>query len=435
VPLEQKDDNICPFCEEPLERDALIVDCPSCGAAHHTGCWQDNRGCANPHCAGRDEKWMQGAPGKKKETKTPPQRAMKPEEDPAARLTTPGRNVETEPEGPPAWLVPVVVGVACFVLGYITAGLVHRGTPEPSMLPDTAAVAPSPTQTEPAAASATVTELLAYEKDGQIYLQQPGAATATALTQKGGSRPAFSADGGKLLFEHNGIWVSNADGTDQRALTTDADKATDRFPTFSPDGAQIAFVRDSGKSGDLMLMKADGNGAAVLAKAKENEFWLAPVFFADGKTLLATLWDKANATSQVMQVSADGKTLTKVIALSEMGNAILAPGGKHVVYCRNIVPDDGSLKAGVYTAGLDGTGEKCLVPLASVDGAKELHMPACSPDGKVLAFVGFGAAPENTTADGGKNAQPPATIYSINADGSDLKKLGDGMAPAWGKGK
>ncbi len=432
VRLEQPDDTICPFCEEPLERDALLVDCPACGAAHHTGCWQDNRGCANPNCAGQDQQWMNGSPGKKKNLITPPQRSMKPEEDPAARLTTPGGRVAPpEPEGPPPWLTPVLIGVVCFVFGFITANLTHRA---PEAAPTSAPAAQLPTETEPTSASAIVTQMFAFEKSGQVYLQHPNDTAPVQFTQKGGGSPTFSGDCGKVLYVCKGVWSANADGTNAHPLTNDNDKQIDRDPIFSPDGLQIVFTRDSGKSGDLMGMKSDGNSAAAIVKAKDDEWWLGPSFSADGKLILATLWDKTAKTGQLYMVTPDGKTLTKVLALPEMARAVFTADGKGIVYCRNTVPADGSLKAGLYTANLDGTAERCLVPMTAVDSAGTLDAPACSADGKLLAFTAYlNTAAPNTTADGAKNPQSPSVIYTVNPDGSDLKKLGDGKCPAWGK--
>ena len=56
------------------------------------------------------------------------------------------------------------------------------------------------------------------------------------------------------------IWVMNANGGDQHAVTVGT---TDDFgPAWSPDGRQIAFVRDN-LLGDrpVMIMQANGSNA------------------------------------------------------------------------------------------------------------------------------------------------------------------------------
>jgi Tol biopolymer transport system component len=57
------------------------------------------------------------------------------------------------------------------------------------------------------------------------------------------THPAFSRDGRRIAFVRSGrIWVMNTDGTRQTRLTAPA-SYTDDAPTWSPDGAKLAFQR------------------------------------------------------------------------------------------------------------------------------------------------------------------------------------------------
>jgi Tol biopolymer transport system component len=49
----------------------------------------------------------------------------------------------------------------------------------------------------------------------------------------------------------------NADGTDQRRLTTDA--AFDADPTFSPDGTRLAFTSTRDGNTQIYVMAVDGS--------------------------------------------------------------------------------------------------------------------------------------------------------------------------------
>jgi Tol biopolymer transport system component len=74
--------------------------------------------------------------------------------------------------------------------------------------------------------------------------------------------PSWSPDGSRITFyccegEPHDIWVVNADGSDERAISTDP--KDEYWPTWSPDGSRIAYQRQSTPPGnDLMLIDPDG---------------------------------------------------------------------------------------------------------------------------------------------------------------------------------
>jgi TolB protein len=73
---------------------------------------------------------------------------------------------------------------------------------------------------------------------------------------------AFSPDGTRLAFAavdgaDTDVWVSAADGSGARRLTTSA--ALDLSPAWSPDGRRIAFVSDRSGTPQLFVMNADGS--------------------------------------------------------------------------------------------------------------------------------------------------------------------------------
>ncbi|MEO8469061.1 MAG: hypothetical protein ABI573_05285 [Chloroflexota bacterium] len=82
--------------------------------------------------------------------------------------------------------------------------------------------------------------------------------------------PAWSPDGMKILYIHaedsnaNGepvnsqIWIMDADGSHAKALTSDP-ASKDQLPEWSPDGLQIAYERGNGGNGGIWLMDADGS--------------------------------------------------------------------------------------------------------------------------------------------------------------------------------
>jgi len=85
---------------------------------------------------------------------------------------------------------------------------------------------------------------------------------------------------GKIAFEHysstsidRGIWVMNSDGSNRVQLTTNPNGG-DLAPAWSPDGQQIAFVRERG----IWVMNANGSGQhqVVPAPTETNDCGFPP---------------------------------------------------------------------------------------------------------------------------------------------------------------
>jgi TolB protein len=107
-----------------------------------------------------------------------------------------------------------------------------------------------------------------------IYVVGSDGSSLTRLTNGVGNNayPAFSPDGSKIAFtsDRSGIWqvwLMNADGTGQHQLTFDQ-QPKDQVPDWSPDGSKIAYLADthgiadtvSPSWGDIWVMNADGSG-------------------------------------------------------------------------------------------------------------------------------------------------------------------------------
>ncbi len=100
--------------------------------------------------------------------------------------------------------------------------------------------------------------------------------------------PSFSPDGNQVAFSWNGekqdnhdIYVQLADGGTPLRLTTNP--AEDTAPAWSPDGRQIAFVRQGGEGCAIFLISPLGGAERELTEAACSDS--TPAWTPDGKSL------------------------------------------------------------------------------------------------------------------------------------------------------
>ena len=80
--------------------------------------------------------------------------------------------------------------------------------------------------------------------------------------------PSWSPDGDRIAFVRStgdfDLWLMNADGTEQRPLL--GRPTMDSQPAWSPDAAQIVFTCEVEATGseEICVMDADGSGVRVL---------------------------------------------------------------------------------------------------------------------------------------------------------------------------
>ena len=123
------------------------------------------------------------------------------------------------------------------------------------------------------------------DSDGsdQQNLTEPAPTEPTSRFSDSG--PTFSPDGDEIAFLRDGdIWTMRPDGSRQRPIT--ATPRPESYPDFSPDGRRLVFLRGdtaSGAGSAIVTMRANGGGERVLV---DDDFATQPVYSPDGRRVL-----------------------------------------------------------------------------------------------------------------------------------------------------
>ena len=138
--------------------------------------------------------------------------------------------------------------------------------------------------------------------------------------------PEWTPDGSRIVYSSGGsIWIINVDGSDPRQLTSGGTR--DDQPAVSPDGTVIAY-RSAGRRGtDIYLMSIDGQQQRPLRETSELE--MAPAWISDGQLAYLSLQGRRrNQIQVVMRVDLTTIAPTQLppFLVSVQGYAISADG-------------------------------------------------------------------------------------------------------------
>ncbi len=188
--------------------------------------------------------------------------------------------------------------------------------------------------------------------------QAPAPMRPVALTSLSGWEfyPNFSPDGEQVVFSWNGtkqdnwdVYVTLVGSSDVRRLTSDS--AEDARPTWSPEGRQIAFVRQRGDDSTIHLVSPLGG-----AERRVGDF----------------------SGAESLDWSPDGKWLAA-------GNS----GQLNFGYLTLLPRPGGKGQRGIYLVSVEGGAAR---PLIVSNGNRVDSKPAFSPDGRHLAYVSCGSS-------------------------------------------
>lgn len=128
------------------------------------------------------------------------------------------------------------------------------------------------------------------------------------------------------------IWIMNADGSNQRRLTTAP--GYDGGPFFSPDGQRIVWRRfdESGMNADVFTMKTDGSDVRRVTDFKSMSW--APFFHPSGKYLIFTSNKLGFENFELFIVDAEGakEPVRATFTTGFDGLPVFSPDGKRLAW-------------------------------------------------------------------------------------------------------
>jgi len=220
----------------------------------------------------------------------------------------------------------------------------------------------------------------------QIYTMDPDGSNVVRLTSSAGEdhAPSWSPDGKTVVFDRTtdagtDIYTINADGTGERRLTA---SAVASVGTWSPAGSRIAFTQINGPNGqmDIFTMNADGSNVVNVTNTAASED--KPSWSPNGARL-AFMSDRTGVT-QIFTANADGTAVAQLTTVLQGDNEDpdWSPDGNRIAFMSN--RDSASLGTyfQIYTMDASGAGA-ARVSSEPMDA----ELPSWSPDGTKLLFT------------------------------------------------
>jgi TolB protein len=207
--------------------------------------------------------------------------------------------------------------------------------------------------------------------------------------------PSWSPDGSKIAFvrfstdrRNSRIMVMNSDGSDVTDVSTPGQVCPPEFspcggtwfdgdPSWSPDGRHILFWRQY-RSANIYVMNADGSDQRQLTSGPNGE--TSPDWSPDGKRVVFSS-HRDNERLEIFTMDPDGTNVTRLTNTQGIyeRDPAWSPDGRHIVFISD--RDSRSDIYDVYVMDVDGSNVRRVTTHPADDSN-----PAWSPDGSRLFF-------------------------------------------------
>ncbi len=256
-----------------------------------------------------------------------------------------------------------------------------------------------------------------------------GAVTSVAarltVTQPGFRQVVFHSNRGG----NYALWRMWDDGTQLHQLTTNA---TDEvYPSVSPDGQQIAYLRVVAGGVEFRVMGADGANDHLVTSLSDPYAPSVAAWFPDNSGLVVCYG--TTCSTRAYKLALDGSSMAlfldpAVVGKAEVNWLTFSQDGTKVTWSAA----DGcwSPTYEIYTAPYSaGTINTNAIIQVTANGNSDIH-PAFSPDGSKVVF---------SRATGPSGYDAPNHVLIKNSDGTGTETwvadaLYDGLSPAWSPG-
>jgi Tol biopolymer transport system component len=245
-----------------------------------------------------------------------------------------------------------------------------------------------------------------------------------------GWMPAYSPGGEQIVLTKSGgsLLIMDADGSHAHTML-DGTNHVIAFPSWSPDGTQIAFgiggfFSRPVKPGQLAVIRPDGSGFRFLTDGKASSGF--PSWSPDGKQIVFRVMGEGEEGLRILTLN--GGKITQLTSDYDTF-PVWSPRGDRIAFC--------SLRDGdfdIYTIRPDGSELRKLTGSHGNDA----H-PIWSPDGNWIVFSSSrkGFKDEGMLNEGGP--QPNGELFVMREDGSEVSQLTDNQwedaTPTWRPGK
>ena len=262
------------------------------------------------------------------------------------------------------------------------------------------------------------------DEDWTIYIMDSDGGSRSELTE--GTHPTWLPDGRTIGFVHrDDVWTIDSDGTNLARITKSGHDDGIASAAWSPNGRKIAYYGRLGPVWDIFVMDADGKNPQNLTR--DPSYHGTPSWSPYGNRI--TFMSRALINAQPFRSD------TAIIVMDTNGGKIMnvtnhprnknsapswSPDGKKIAYSASPKPGLWLPPTNIHLMNVDRTDPVVLTPQ---DRWAYEWSPTWSPDSRRLAF-------RKQSPDGWTD------IYTINADGSDLRNITQThrvseASPAW----